>query len=485
MELQFKNVTKDYGNVHAVEHVTHSMGKGVYGLLGVNGAGKTTLMRMICTAITPTSGEILWNGKDIFSQGASYREILGYLPQSYGFYPDLSVYDYMLYIASIKGIRPIMAKKRALKLLEQVGMAEKRKRKMRTLSGGMIRRVGIAQAMLNDPRILVLDEPTAGLDPNERIRFRNLISELSEDRLVLLSTHIVSDVEYVTKDYGNVHAVEHVTHSMGKGVYGLLGVNGAGKTTLMRMICTAITPTSGEILWNGKDIFSQGASYREILGYLPQSYGFYPDLSVYDYMLYIASIKGIRPIMAKKRALKLLEQVGMAEKRKRKMRTLSGGMIRRVGIAQAMLNDPRILVLDEPTAGLDPNERIRFRNLISELSEDRLVLLSTHIVSDVEYVANEIILMKEGKFFYTGTSDEIILSMDMFVWNCIIPKSELNNYMKKYLIGNVRTVSDGVELRVLSKMPPTGNAVQVEATLEDAFLLYFGEKAGDKDDVQI
>ena len=276
----------------------------------------------------------------------------------------------------------------------------------------------------------------------------------------------------VTKDYGNVHAVEHVTHSMGK------GVNGAGKTTLMRMICTAITPTSGEILWNGKDIFSLGASYREILGYLPQSYGFYPDLSVYDYMLYIASIKGIRPIMAKKRALKLLEQVGMAEKRKRKMRTLSGGMIRRVGIAQAMLNDPRILVLDEPTAGLD-------RNLISELSEDRLVLLSTHIVSDVEYVANEIILMKEGKFFYTGTSDEIILSMDMFVWNCIIPKSELNNYMKKYLIGNVRTVSDGVELRVLSKMPPTGNAVQVEATLEDAFLLYFGEKAGDKDDVQI
>ena len=274
----------------------------------------------------------------------------------------------------------------------------------------------------------------------------------------------------VTKEYGNVHAVEHVTHSMGKGVYGLLGVNGAGKTTLMRMICTAITPTSGEILWNGKDIFSLGASYREILGYLPQSYGFYPDLSVYDYMLYIASIKGIRPIMAKKRALKLLEQVGMAEKRKRKMRTLSGGMIRRVGIAQAMLNDPRI---------------IRFRNLISELSEDRLVLLSTHIVSDVEYVANEIILMKEGKFFYTGTSDEIILSMDMFVWNCIIPKSELNNYMKKYLIGNVRTVSDGVELRVLSKMPPTGNAVQVEATLEDAFLLYFGEKAGDKDDVQI
>ena len=289
----------------------------------------------------------------------------------------------------------------------------------------------------------------------------------------------------VTKAYGDVHAVDHVTHSMEKGVYGLLGVNGAGKTTLMRMLCTAINPTSGEILWNGKDIFSLGASYRGILGYLPQNYGFYPDLSVYDYMMYIASIKGLRPIVAKKRALKLLEQVGMAEKRKKKMRTLSGGMIRRVGIAQAMLNDPRILVLDEPTAGLDPNERIRFRNLVSELSEDRLVLLSTHIVSDVEYVANEIILMKEGKFFYTGTSDEIILSMDMSVWNCTVPKRELNNYMKKYLTGNVRTVADGVELRVLSKTPPARNAVQVVTTLEDAFLLYFGEKAGDKDDVQI
>ena len=198
MELQFKNVTKDYGNVHAVEHVTHSMGKGVYGLLGVNGAGKTTLMRMICTAITPTSGEILWNGKDIFSLGASYREILGYLPQSYGFYPDLSVYDYMLYIASIKGIRPIMAKKRALKLLEQVGMAEKRKRKMRTLSGGMIRRVGIAQAMLNDPRILVLDEPTAGLDPEERLRFRDLIKQTNcDDKIIIISTHIVDDAEFL------------------------------------------------------------------------------------------------------------------------------------------------------------------------------------------------------------------------------------------------------------------------------------------------
>ena len=289
----------------------------------------------------------------------------------------------------------------------------------------------------------------------------------------------------VTKDYGDIHAINHVTYHMKKGVYGLLGVNGAGKTTLMRMLCTAINPTDGVILWDGKDIFSLGASYRSILGYLPQNYGFYPDLSVYDYMMYIASIKGLRSITAKKRTIKLLEQVGLSEKRKNKMRTLSGGMLRRVGIAQAMLNDPRILVLDEPTAGLDPNERIRFRNLISELSEDRLVLLSTHIVSDVEYIANEIILMKEGKFFYTGTSEEIISNMNMSVWHCTIPKGELNRYLKKYLVGNVRTVAGGIELRVLSKEPPSTNAIQTEATLEDAFLLYFGEKAGDKYDVEI
>ena len=215
MELQFKNVTKEYGNVHAVEHVTHSMGKGVYGLLGVNGAGKTTLMRMICTAITPTSGEILWNGKDIFSLGASYREILGYLPQSYGFYPDLSVYDYMLYIASIKGIRPIMAKKRALKLLEQVGMAEKRKRKMRTLSGGMIRRVGIAQAMLNDPRILVLDEPTAGVDINLRHSLWTFMEELNrKGHTIILKTHYLEEAERLCRNvamlnHGRIAALEN------------------------------------------------------------------------------------------------------------------------------------------------------------------------------------------------------------------------------------------------------------------------------------
>ena len=189
----------------------------------------------------------------------------------------------------------------------------------------------------------------------------------------------------------------------------------------MRMLCTIIQPSEGEILWNGKEIWKLGSAYREVLGYLPQEFGYYPDLNVYDYMMYISSIKGLKQAFANRRIKQLLEQVDMWKFRKRKMKHLSGGMVRRVGIAQAMLNDPKILVLDEPTAGLDPNERIRFRNLISELSENRLVLLSTHIVSDIEYIANEILLMKDGMLCYTGTSEELLSSMQERVWLCQVP----------------------------------------------------------------
>ena len=292
-------------------------------------------------------------------------------------------------------------------------------------------------------------------------------------------------LENVSKDYNGIYAVDSVTCLMKKGVYGLLGINGAGKTTLMRMLCTVIQPTSGEITWDGKNILELGSSYRDILGYLPQEFGFYPDLTVYDYLKYIASIKGIRTNMAKKRTEKLLKQVGMSKYKKQKMKTLSGGMLRRIGVAQAMLNNPKILVLDEPTAGLDPSERIRFRNLISELSEDRLVLLSTHIVSDVEFIANKIMLMKDGKFFYTGTSEELISSMDESVWHCTVSKQEVNVYLKKYLVANVKTISGGAELRILSQTRPTEHAIKQKATLEDAFLLYFGEKAGDIVDTEM
>ena len=284
----------------------------------------------------------------------------------------------------------------------------------------------------------------------------------------------------VSKNYGGIFAVDDITYTMETGVYGLLGVNGAGKTTLMKMLCTVTRPTAGEIRWNGEDIFRLEERYRDLLGYLPQDFGYYPNLSVSDYMMYIASIKGIRPAVARKRMKELLEMVGLSRYKNRKMKALSGGMARRVGIAQAMLNNPKILVLDEPTAGLDPSERIRFRNLISERSGARLVLLSTHIVSDVEFIAEQILLMKDGKFFYTGTSEDLIASMEEEVWTCVVPRQDVNQYLQKYPVGNVKHVAGGAELRILSETPPAENAVLEEATLEDAFLLYFGEKAGDE-----
>ena len=288
-------------------------------------------------------------------------------------------------------------------------------------------------------------------------------------------------IQDLTKEFGTLRAVDHVNFNMTNGVYGLLGVNGAGKTTLMRMLTTLIKPTSGEILWDGQDVYAMDGQYRKLLGYLPQDFGYYPDFSIYDYLMYIASIKGIRPAVAKERVKLLLKQVGLVRARHKKMKTLSGGMKRRAGIAQAMLNDPKILILDEPTAGLDPSERIRFRNLISELSGDRIVLLSTHIVSDIEYIANEILLMKDGCITISGTADEVVSSMPERVWTFSVPKAQIDAYLKAYKVANIKTIPGGAELRVLSTVRPNSAAVEVEATLEDVFLYYFGESAGNDD----
>lgn len=288
------------------------------------------------------------------------------------------------------------------------------------------------------------------------------------------------EIDGLTKKFGDFMAVDHIDLVMDNGIYGLLGVNGAGKTTLMRMFCTLLKPTSGTIYCDGKDIFSMDSEYRKLLGYLPQEFGFYPEFTVQDYLFYIAALKGIRPVVAKKRVKELIVEVGLREAAHKKMKKLSGGMKRRAGIAQAMLNDPKILILDEPTAGLDPNERIRFRNLISELSEERLVLLSTHIVSDIEYIAGEIWLMKDGKLMLKGTVDEIIKSMPDTVWECFVKKDMVAGLMKKYKISNIKSEADGVTLRIISHDQPFVNAQCVEASLEDVFLYYFGEKAGDE-----
>ena len=286
----------------------------------------------------------------------------------------------------------------------------------------------------------------------------------------------------LTKKFRDMTAVRNVSYTMTAGVYGLLGINGAGKTTLMRMLCTLLKPTGGSITWDGEDIFEMDGKYRKILGYLPQDFGYYPDFTVYDYLMYIASIKGVRPAAARQQIKLLLDQVGMKKAAKRKMKKLSGGMKRRIGIAQAMLGDPKILILDEPTAGLDPNERIRFRNLISELAGERLVLFSTHIVSDIEYIANEILLMQGGEIKASGTAEELLSAMPEEVWSLEVEKKEIERYMRNYKVSNVKTIPGGAVLRLIASEKPSSRAVREEATLEDLFLDYFGERAGENDD---
>ncbi len=288
-------------------------------------------------------------------------------------------------------------------------------------------------------------------------------------------------LDNLTKEFGGFVAVDHISLTMANGVYGLLGVNGVGKTTLMRMLCTLLKPTAGKIYCDGKDIFKMDGEYRNLLGYLPQDFGFYPEFTVKDYLLYIAAIKGIRPVVARKRTKELIAKVGLTKVADKKLKKLSGGMKRRAGIAQAMLNNPQILILDEPTAGLDPNGRIRFRNLISEISEERLVLLSTHIVSDIEYIANKILMMKDGTIVNNGTLDDIINSMPEKVWTCLVPQQEVSVITKRHKVSNMKLEQHGVDLRVISTQKPCETAVCVRPSLEDVFLYYFGEKAGDDD----
>lgn len=286
----------------------------------------------------------------------------------------------------------------------------------------------------------------------------------------------------LTKKFGEFVAVDHVNLTMTNGVYGLLGVNGAGKTTLMRMLCTLLQPTVGDIYYNGQDIFKMDEAYRNLLGYLPQDFGYYPELTVKDYLLYIAAIKGMRPMVARRKTKELISGVGLTGCENKKLKKLSGGMKRRVGIAQAMLNDPQILILDEPTAGLDPNERIRFRNLISELAEKRFVLLSTHIISDIEYIANEILMMKNGALVNEGTLDEIIRSMPETIWTCLVPQQAVAAITKQYKVSNMKSDGTNAELRIISANKPYETAVRVRPSLEDVFLYYFGEKVGDSYD---
>ena len=284
-------------------------------------------------------------------------------------------------------------------------------------------------------------------------------------------------ISRVTKQFLEKIAVDRVSLNMKPGVYGLLGANGAGKTTLLRMICGVLTPDTGEI---SLDRFSvKEEEYRNCLGYLPQKFGYYPNFTAWDFLMYMAALKGISRNRAKVRIEELLEAVNLKGAEKKKIAAFSGGMKQRLGIAQALLNNPKLLVLDEPTAGLDPKERVKFRNMISRLGKDRIVLLSTHIVSDVEYIADEILLMKEGSILHEGSLPEILKPIEGKVWECRVNSSEEAQILEQYAVVNMREESQGTLLRVVGEERPSENAVSVEATLEDLYLYYFAGEGGE------
>ena len=284
------------------------------------------------------------------------------------------------------------------------------------------------------------------------------------------------ELKQVSKTFKNKTAVQDVSICLNHGVYGLLGENGAGKTTLMRMLCGILKPTQGVIHCDGMPILQMGGEYRRLLGYLPQDFGYYGDFSALRFLNYVAALKALPEEYAKNRIDEILEMVDLSKEKKNKLKTFSGGMLRRVGIAQALLNDPEILVLDEPTSGLDPGERVRFRNIISSLGKNRLVILSTHIVSDIEYIADKIMIMKNGQIMLSGDEAQILKEAEGCVWKCVVPENQVDSMDRKYVISNLRNQANQVELRIVSTQKPSEDAEPVEVTLEDAYLFFTKKK---------
>ncbi len=277
------------------------------------------------------------------------------------------------------------------------------------------------------------------------------------------------EIENLSKHYRSTVALRDFSLSVRTGVLGLLGPTGAGKTTLMSILATVTRPTSGIVKWNGVDIAERPNDLRYVLGYLPQDFGVYPNLNALEFLEYLAAVKGLDAVTARRRIEELLVLVNLSDVRKRPLGGYSGGMKQRIGIAQALLNDPRLLIVDEPTAGLDPEERARFRSLMSELSGDRIVILSTHIVSDVETTATEIALVSRGLLVAHASPEELLRLVEGLVWELVIPSTELNSVRQRFLVSSTTRRSDGTHVRIVSEEPPR-DAQPLAPNLEDAYL---------------
>jgi len=285
-------------------------------------------------------------------------------------------------------------------------------------------------------------------------------------------------IENVSKRYGGGNwALRNFSLDLRPGVLGLLGPNGAGKTTLMSILATITRATEGRVIWNGADLAKNPDSLRSTLGYLPQDFGVYPNLSAVEFLEYLAAVKGLDAASSRRRIDELLNLVNLTDVRKRALGGFSGGMKQRIGIAQALLNDPQLLIVDEPTAGLDPEERVRFRNLLSELSGERIVILSTHIVSDVEATATDIAIISQGTLVAHASPEALLQKVEGRVWDWIFPSAELNFVRQQVLVSNTARRSDGVHARVIADTPPP-NAQPQTPTLEDAYLYCLAEHRG-------
>jgi ABC-2 type transport system ATP-binding protein len=283
-------------------------------------------------------------------------------------------------------------------------------------------------------------------------------------------------VNNVSKSYGKFVVLKDINLEFTNGIYGLLAPNGAGKTTLIKILATLLFPTQGEVLYEGKDIIKMDEDYRDVLGYLPQDFGYYKNYSPKKYLLYLAALKGVEQKIAKNKVPELLKIVGLEDVEDKKMKKFSGGMIQRVGIAQAMLNDPKILILDEPTAGLDPKERVRFRNLISELARDRIVILSTHIVSDLESVANEIILIKDGTIAYKDSIESICKILEDRVYETEVDFKDMERFRNQSFLLSERQGNGIMKVRFISNEEAMDTWNRVHPNLEDVFLYVYRDE---------
>jgi ABC-2 type transport system ATP-binding protein len=278
-------------------------------------------------------------------------------------------------------------------------------------------------------------------------------------------------IEGVDKTYpGGVQALAGFSLDLAPGILGLLGPNGAGKSTLMRILATVTRPTAGRVLWQGEDVVRRPGVLRRVLGYLPQDFGIYPNLSAREFLAYLAAVKGLDARRTSARVEELLELVHLADTGRRPLGSFSGGMRQRVGIAQALLNDPRLLIVDEPTVGLDPEERVRFRNLLSELAGERIVILSTHIVTDVESTAATIAIIDRGRLVAHGSPEDLLRTVSGRVWEWTVPSAELAEARRRLVVSSTARRGDGIVLRVVGDEAPAAAAAAVAPSLEDAYL---------------